>query len=258
MSVLSRELDSYQRAVDAYQRKLNKHNRGVQRYQDTIARDGMGDMMVVDESGQVFRVDDAGKLTPTKLPEGKSLQDYGLSAIPDESRFRMLRVGDPVEQKRETRNDVQYVPGFTEGGMATDGSYLIPVTGGGDGGGANFAPLSPEWRMDHKIPGQHSYSNGDGGDVYTPDLYQFSRDASTYMAAPAAFDEKFNRQAPDPSMAQARAAARPNMAMMEAGLIGEVMRGKGVRGGVPVYRPPGNPPPPGVESIEIYPAPTRK
>lgn len=254
MSVLSRELDSYQRAVDAYQRKLNKHNRGAQRYQDTIARDGMGDMMVVDESGQVFRVDDAGKLTPTELPEGKSLQDYGLSAIPDESRFRMLRVGDPVEQKRETRNDVQYVPGFTEGGMATDGSYLIPVTGGGDGGGANFSPLSPEWRMERKIPGQ---PDGDA-DRYTPEMYEFSRDASTYMAAPAEFDEKFNRQAPDPSMAQARAAARPNMAMMEAGLIGEVMRGKGVRGGVPVYRPPGNTPPPGVESIEIYPAPTRK
>lgn len=172
MSVLSRELDSYQRAVDAYQRKVNSHNRGVQRYEDTIARDSMGDRLVVDQAGNVFKVDETGNLTPSKLPGGK-IEDYGQTEIPDEDRFKMLRV-----------------PGFSDG----------------------------------------------------------------YPETPGTFDQKFNRQAPDPSFAQVAKASAPSMAQMEAGLIGQVMRGGGVRGGVPVYRMPGNVPP-GVETIHIGRAP---
>lgn len=43
--------------------------------------------------------------------------------------------------------------------------------------------------------------------------------------------------APDASLAQARAAGRPSLAQAEAGLIGQVMRGKGVRQGGVWYPP---------------------
>lgn len=43
--------------------------------------------------------------------------------------------------------------------------------------------------------------------------------------------------APDPSMAQIRAAQRPSLAEAEAGLIGQVLQGKGVRTGT-MWNPP--------------------
>lgn len=43
--------------------------------------------------------------------------------------------------------------------------------------------------------------------------------------------------APDPSMAQVRSAQRPSLADVEAGLIGQVLQGKGVRQGA-VWTPP--------------------
>ena len=55
MSVLARELDSYQRAVDAYQRQLNSYNRGVQSYNDTLVRDADGNLLVIDSSGNTQR-----------------------------------------------------------------------------------------------------------------------------------------------------------------------------------------------------------
>lgn len=171
MAVLSRELDSYRRAVDAYQRRLNSHNRTVQAYEDTVARDAMGDRLVVDDSGNVYKVDRTGKLTPSSIPEGTALEDMATSEIPGEDRFRVLRLG--------------------------------------------------------------------GKDADLPER-------------PEDFKGAFNRQAPNPSFAQAAKASAPSLAQVEAGLIGEVMRGSGPRGGVPIYRAPGNVPP-DVETITIFP-----
>lgn len=231
MSVLARELDSYQRAVDAYQRQLNSYNRGVQRYNDTLVRDADGNLLVIDSSGNVQKVDAEGKVTPGALPSG-TLQDYGLSAIPDESRFRMLRQGEPVESKRETLTGVQrfYDP---ESGQ----EYYYTLGPGYGDSGPGQERLSAEWRLERKIPGQQT---GWGvSESYSPDTYEFSRDASIYMERPEEWAKQFTRKAPDPTFAQVKRAGMPSLAQIEGGLIGEVMRGKGVRYGVPAYRPPG-------------------
>lgn len=227
MSVLSRELDSYQRAVDAYQRQLNSYNRGVQRYNDTLVRDADGNLLVVDSSGSVMKVDAEGRVTPGKLPSG-TVQDYGISAIPDESRFRMLRQGEPVESKRETITGVQR---FYDPESGQEYYYTLGSDYGDSGPGQER--LTAEWRLERKIPGQQD------GESYTPDTYEFSRDASVYVEKPEEWTKQFTRKAPDPTFAQVKRAGMPTLAQIEGGLIGEVMRGKGVRYGVPVYRPPG-------------------
>lgn len=263
MSVLSRELDSYQRAVDAYQRQLNSYNRGVQQYNDTLVRDADGNLLVIDSSGNVQKVDPEGKVTPGALPSG-TLQDYGFSPIPDEDRFRMLRQGEPVESKREVRTNVirSYDPESGYGGFS-----------GGDGASSfgvdqllsSGAEYGPEWRVDKAyrwmpIPdpsGKTSWFNQKYDYVEVdpswleanpltydaengkPDIYTLSRNASVYAEKPDEWTKQFTRKAPDPTFAQVKRAGMPTLAQIEGGLIGEVMRGKGVRYGVPVYRPPG-------------------
>lgn len=231
MSVLSRELDSYQRAVDAYQRQLNSYNRGVQRYNDTLVRDADGNLLVVDSSGSVMKVDAEGRVTPGNLPSG-TVQDYGISAIPDESRFRMLRQGEPTEANRETASGVMryYDPESGEEYYYTLGAEQYE-------GSRSMDRLGPEWRMERRIPGQQA-GWGDS-EYYTPDTYEFSRDASVYLEKPQDWAKQFNRTAPDPTFAQVKRAGMPSMAQIEGGLIGEVMRGKGVRSGTPTYRPRG-------------------
>lgn len=228
MSVLSRELDAYQRAVDAYQRRMNSYNRKVDAYRDTIVRDANGNMLVVNSSGGVQGVDPDGRLVRGSLPSG-TLADYGLTTLPDDPRFRLVRQGSPTESKRETLDKV-----YKYQDSETGEEYYYTQVDEGESG-IRRERLSPEWRLEREVPGRW-IDGGDSG-YYERPTYVFSRDASTYLEAPPEWIAEFTRTAPDPTAAQVRRAATPNWAQIEAGLIGEVMRSKGVRGGVPVYRP---------------------
>lgn len=228
MSVLSRELDSYQRAVDAFQRRMNSYNRKVDAYRSTVARDANGNMLVVDSAGRVQGVNADGKLVKGSLPSG-TLADYGLTPLPDDPRFRLVRQGAPTEVKRETLNNVRKYQD-----SETGEEYYFTQVDDGDYG-TRTVRLTPEWRLEKEIPGSYE-DYGDGGG-YGPTTYQFSRDVSTYIESPPEWTGEFTGKAPDPTAAQVRQASTPNWAQIEAGLIGEVMRGKGVRSGVPVYRP---------------------
>lgn len=228
MSVLSRELDSYQRAVDAYQRRMNSYNRGVDAYRKTLVRDANGNLMLIDASGNVFSADQDGRLTRSSLPGG-SLTDYGATPLPDDPRFRLLRQGEPTESKRETLDNVYKYQDYDTG----EEYYYTQVDEGESG--IRQVRLTPDWKLEKEIPGRY-IDYGDGGG-YERTTYQFSRDASSYLEAPPEWTDEFKRKAPDATAAQVRRAATPSWAQIEAGLIGQVMRGSGVRGGVPIYRP---------------------
>lgn len=235
MAVLSRELDSYQRAVDAYQRQVDRHNRKAARYDDTLVRDAAGNILVLDASGNVMKVDSEGRVTPGALPSG-SVQDYGVSAIPDESRFRALRQGAPVDTRRETRTDVRYIPGFSDESGSQEGYYYTLGADQGEGTRA-IDRLGPEWRVEQRIPG--NYVGAGEASYAMPDAYEVSRDVSVYPERPPEWDKEFNRRAPDPTFGAAKRAGMPSAAQIERGLIAEVLRGKGVRSGAPNYGPPG-------------------
>jgi hypothetical protein len=220
MSVLARELDSYQRAVDAYRRQTNDHNRKVDAYRNTLVRDADGNVLLIDASNAVFSADPDGKLTRTGLPSG-SLSDYGMTELPDDPRFRLLRQ-NPTDSKRETRDDVQYYQDSETGEQ-----YYYTVTPGQGDAGPTRERLGSEWRMEQAMPQRWE----------EPQRYQFSRNISGFTEKPPEWDREFTRVEPNPTAAQIRRAATPSLAQMEAGLIGQVMRSGGVKYGVPEYRP---------------------
>lgn len=226
MSVLSRELDAYQRAVDAYQRSVNSYNRGVDAYRSTLVRDANGRLLLATPSGGVTAVDSEGRIAQAVLPAGFDQSQYGMTGLPD-SAYSLLRQ-NPKSVGRETRDDVYYYAGSSEGNDQPFYYYYGPEQGDA---GAQRHILGGEWRVDQKIPG---FSSGDNQE---PDRYVVSRDASIYPEQPGDWTKKFGKKAPDPTGAQMKKMGMPTLAEVEAGLIGEVIKGGGVRYGVPVYRP---------------------
>jgi hypothetical protein len=220
MSVLAREQDSYQRALEAYQRQINRYNRGVDKYKTTLVKDQNGNLLVIDGGGNVSAVNSGGALIGASLPRGFDQTAYGATNIPGGQGYRQLRQ-NPTEVKRESVTGVRK--------YSDDSGYVSHLDFAG-----NPVYITPEWRLDAVVPGQ------DYGDWVTPTTYNFSRDASTYMESPPEWKKTFDRKAPAATPAQVSKMNAPSLAEIESGLVGEVMKGKGVRYGVPVYRPRGD------------------
>jgi hypothetical protein len=223
MSVLGREQDSYQRALEAYQRQINRYNRSVDKYQASLVRDQNGNILVQSGGGfgnfsMPIEAVPPGGGTPiaASLPKDFDESLYGYTDIPGGQGYRYLRQ-NPIEAKRETVEGLSY---FSD-----------------EYGGTSYY-MFPDGRVFDTYGWRHGGASG--GNEYTPPTHSFFRDLSTYMAAPAEWDKKFNRKAPSATPAQASKIGAPSLAEVESGLIGEVMKGKGVRYGVPVYRPKGD------------------
>lgn len=225
MSVLAREQDSYQRALEAYQRQINRYNRDVDKYKTTLVKDQNGNLLVIDGSGNVSAVNSGGALIGASLPRDFQLTNYGATDIPGGQGFRQLRQG-PMEVKRETKTDVRKYVDYDTGQ-----EYYYTWGPDWSDSGPSQVRLGPEWRIDKTVPGQVY------GDTEGPTTYIASRDASTYMESPPEWKKTFDRKAPSATPAQVSRMNAPSLAEVESGLIGEVMKGKGVRYGVPVYRP---------------------
>lgn len=211
MSVLARELDSYQRALEIYKRQLNRYNRGVDQYNNTLVKDANGNMLVVlGGGGYVEAVGPDGRVIGAALPQGFDRHVYGSTAIPGGQGYEMLRQ-NPIEAKRQTLTGLRKFS--DEGGE----SYYLPSYDGWQ------YVDTRGWRYDGMTPGQATWDN-EGIPTYN-----FSRDASVYIEKPAEWTKEFKRKAPDPTTAQLAKVSDPSLAQVEAGLIGEVMRGKGVR-----------------------------
>jgi hypothetical protein len=253
MSVLRRDVESYQRALDQYQRQVAAYNRKIEGYNQSIVSDAQGNYYVVGSDGTTYIADkNTGKVTATSLPGGRSLGDYGLTSIEGDNNFRLLRQ-NPTQASRETViGAYRGYEGGDEWNQGTPYYYRLGDTAY-DSEGNIYRPqvrLGPEYRVDQTIPGEWV---GAGEDSYrAPDQYRLSRDASTYASKPGAFDKKFTRTAPDPTYAQLRqmqqGTANQQALAAERGLISEVMRGGGVLGDRPQYAAYGQRGTPGVGS----------
>ena len=219
MSVLNRELDSYQRAAQAYQRQVDKHNRQVDQYKETLVHDANGNMLVMYGS-RVYAVGPDGKLTPSSVPSGR-VGDYGQTPIPDDPRFSALRQGDPVGTRRETMEGVQR---FLD--PETGQEYYYTLAGGSGDSGPVEQRLGPEWTVERVVPG---FSSGGDGGSYSPDTYVMGMDVPSYMEKPPEWAKQFTQRAPDPTFAAVKRAGMPSLAQIEGGLIGQVLRGRGAR-----------------------------
>lgn len=226
MSVLARELDSYQRALDMYQRQMNSYNRAVDQYRNTLVYDANGNIVITGpgDEGTIMAVGPDGQIVNASGKLEKYFNQYGQTAIPDGHGYRMLRQY-PVEENREV---VKAVKGYLD--SDTGKQYYYTDAYRGDDYTRNY--LGAEWQLDETLPGARD-SEGNIG----PPTYVFSRDASKYLEAPEEWTKTFNRKAPDATAGQVRRMGMPSLAEIEGGLIGEVMKGSGVRQGVPVYRP---------------------
>lgn len=170
MSVLTRDLDAYNRALTAYQRRAGGYNRSVDKYNASMVRDANGNILIqgmtggsagtdgsdaVPDSSYLMAVDTTGKVIAAKTVEGFNESAYGTSAIEGDTGFRMLRQ-NPI-------------------------------------GTADNKPI--------------------------------------YQEKPKEWTEEFKGKAPDPTYGQVKKAGAPSLAAQETGLIGEVIKGGGLKTG---------------------------
>lgn len=210
MSVLSRELDAYKRAVEQYNRQLRGHNKDIAQYNSTIVTDDNGNAVVRDAAGNTYTVSREGKLFGYTLPDGRQVADYGATSTGDE-RFQLMRQ-NPTERKTETLAGVQRQVGV-DGNPDT---YFVANPEGGS------QVLGVDWRRVSEQPGV--------GENPQP-TYTFERDASTYAEKPEDFSGRAPKS-PDPSMAQVRKMFNAGPAAQErGGLLSDVIRGNGLATG---------------------------
>lgn len=214
MSVLARELDSYQRAVDIYNRHNRAYNKQVEGFNATIYHDAKGDA-----AGLVN-----GQWT-TNAPDDKT----GLALYTDPN------TGQRVLRTPQGTTDVQ-----ANANPAGRGALaFMPGAGGGNVPLTSYATMVQDGYVGQRFPAGISGSVTLQKPVFT--------DAPTPLGP-------FDRDKVDPTLAELHRARMPGMADIEAGLIGEAMRGSGLKSGVhirhktvevgqPVLGQPSAPPP---------------
>lgn len=231
MPVLARDIDAYNRALAAYQRRAGSYNSRVSKFNDSMVRDPSGNPYVYSgeydpagaNTGQFYTADTAGKLTDATAPA----EYAGMTAIPDSPPYSMLRK-NPIGKETKT------FTGATKGGGGTD-RYGNPIPeyfyipGERDLG----SPMSqPEARQldasKVRVVAVTEGAKGMGGSIPT---YTIEYDVNSFMDKPGEFTETFDKKAPDPTKAQLDRAGQPSLAQQEMGLIGEVLRSKGLKTG---------------------------
>lgn len=214
-SVLSRDIDAYQRALDQYNRSLRRHNAGVDAYNSTLVRGTDGNPVVVDSGYGIVQ---------GALPPGQTANTYGKTEVEGNPGMFVLRK-DPIRQSSETLRDVRYQgPMVDEAGPVSSG-YYYQVTGSDPEGGETRQQLGGEWRMTEQTG---------FGEAPSDNRYTVERNTSEYMAKPAEWTREFNRKAPAPTKAEYIRAQLPSLAAVEGGLIGDVLRSGGLKSGVPI------------------------
>lgn len=201
-SVYQRDIDAYQRAVDQYQRQ-------ARRYNNSRVADASGSMVVADKQGNTYAVGDGGKLTPYALPGGAPLSNYGLTELPGDENFRMVRQ-NPNEKRTVTQN----VYGAT-GYLNPDNPNQV-IYNEYDSG-----PVSPgkQW----SAVGSPTIERVDPeNSSYVREMQTYQRDDSVYATKP----RDFNKKPPTGTFADMRRMNEPTMVQQEAGLIGEVIQGR--------------------------------
>lgn len=236
MSVLARDLDAYNRALKAYQQKAGRYNKGVEQYNASIMRDPSGNPYVYGgaydpfgaNNGQFYTADQAsGKLAKATAPTGYA----GMSEITESPGYSMLRQNPTGTQTKTMSNVYKGGGGVDEAGNKQP-EYFYVMTGEPDAEG-NATPKiidASKVRVVDQKEGAEQTDN-DGGILRAPTTYTIEYNENDFQKKPGEFTETFDKTAPDPTKAQIAQAARPSLAEQEAGLIGGVIKGKGLKTG---------------------------
>lgn len=229
MPVLARDIDAYNRALAAYQRRAGSYNSGVAKYNDSMVRDPSGNPYIYSgeydpmgpNTGQFYTADTAGKLTEATAPA----EYAGMTAVPESPPYSMLRK-NPIGKETKT------FTGATKGGGGTD-RYGNPIPEyfyiPGGPPGPRGTPTSKQLDASKvRVVAVTEGAKGMGGSIPT---YTIEYDVNSFLNKPGEFTETFDKKAPDPTKAQLDRAGQPSLAQQEMGLIGEVLRSKGLKTG---------------------------
>lgn len=232
MSVLARDVDAYQRALAAYQRKAGSYNSGVNKYNASIMRDPSGNPYVYGgaydplgkNSGQFYTADKTtGNLSSATEPTGYA----GMTKIAENPGYSMVRQ-NPIGKQTKTMTNV-----FKGGGGVDEDGNKIPeyfyVAGDPDSDGNPTQKVIDANKV-RVVDQTEGADQGEG--LKAPTMYTIEYDESNFLEKPGDWTETFDKKAPDPTKAQIAQAGRPSLARQEAGLIGEVIRGSGLKTGL--------------------------
>jgi len=234
MSVLARDIDAYNRALEVYQRRAGSYNSGVGKYNESFVRDPSGNPYVYSgeydpagaNTGQFYTADKvSGQLTDAEAPA----EYAGMTANPDSPPYSMVRK-NPIGKETKT------FTGATKGGGGTDRyGKPIPEYFYVPGERDPAKPIGqPEARqLDASkvrvVAVTEGARSGMGASIPT---YTIEYDVNSFIDKPGEFTETFDKKAPDPTKAQLDRAGQPSLAQQEMGLIGEVLRSKGLKTGL--------------------------
>lgn len=219
MSVLARELDAYQRAVDQYNRSLRTHNKGVDSYNESLVRGPDGEPIIVDKNYGLIQ---------GQLPPGQTPYTYGRTELGTAPGKYVLRQ-NPTATGTESVTGAKYSPGASDEGGVVEQPHYYTVSGADPEGNPITNKLGPEWRVTKR----NDFEDGS--------TFDMERDANTFQAKPGDFTKTLEK-APQFTLAELHRAQMPSLAAVEAGLIGEAMRGSGLKSGVRVQRSNGTTP----------------
>lgn len=231
MSVLARDLDAYNRALQAYQRKAGTFNRGVDRYNTSFVRDPSGNPYAYSgeydpagfNTGQFYTADKAsGQLTEAEAPA----EYAGMTANTDSPGYSMLRQNPTGKETKIFTGAIKSGGGTDRFGNPQPEYFYIPGEPSPDGLSTSRRLDASKVRVVGQTEGQRSGMGGGSNPTYTIEY-----DVNSFQDKPGEFTETFDKKAPDPTKAQIAQAVRPSLAEQEAGLIGEVVRGKGLKTG---------------------------
>ena len=231
MSTLARDVDAYQRALAAYQRRAGSYNSGVNKYNASIMRDPSGNPYVYGgaydplgpATGQFYTADQAtGKLSSATAPAGYA----GMTEIAESPGYSMVR-------QNPTGKETKILTGVTKaGGGVDENGNKVPeyfyVAGAPDSEGNATQKVIDASKV-RVVEQKEGADQGEG--LRGPTMYTIEYDESNFLEKPGDWAETFDKKAPDPTKAQIAQAGRPSLARQEAGLIGEVIRGSGLKTG---------------------------
>ena len=233
MATLARDIDAYQRALAAYQRRANSYNSGANKYRASIMTDPSGNPYVyggeydplTPPTGSFYTADKtSGQLAAVEAPAGYA----GMTAIPESPPYSMLRQ-NPTGKETKTLTGVTKGGGGTNEWGVTEPEYFY-VQGPSDSEGN-----SSQRRLDAskvRVVGKTEGERTDYRGGASPTTYTIEYDVNSFLDKPGEWTETFDKKAPDPTKAQIDRAGQPTLAQQEMGLIGEVLRSRGLKTGL--------------------------
>lgn len=261
MSVLARELESYERALREYRReaaqynrRAEAHNEQARAFTDSLVRDEHGRPYVVysgrgsaehgDGSARmVYAVNEDGTLERTSFPLDMDKRQYelspakagedGLMFVHHPSEEKITKTVSGLMRARRTDDMDPFQSGFVfDHGRSADDN--VEATNPKHFYQSGFGQ---PWRIEpNRVP--NPFATGpwnEFSDFMMDDrdrTFTATREVSVLPESPGEWQEEFTMvepTAPDPTLGAARRLGRPSLAAMEGGLISEAIRGRGVR-----------------------------